>query len=55
MDKASLDKLEELFWRWKRHYQMLEIISQTNLDKTQLKEWKNTIDNYFKIEIKSKL
>ena len=53
MPDLNIDKLEEYVWRWKNHYKMLETIEKTNIDKAQLKIWKNQIDECFRNKIKS--
>lgn len=55
MEDLKLDKLEEYVWRWKNHYKMLAEIEKTNIDKDQLKLWRNQIDECFRSKIKAKL
>lgn len=55
MNNEKLDSLEELIWRWKNHYKMLNDIHKSNMDKTKLEKWKNQIDQCFNEKIKSKL
>ena len=55
MTDLKIEKLEEYVWRWKNHYKMLNTLEKTNLDKEQLKIWKNQIDECFREKIKSKL
>ena len=53
--ELALEKLEEYIWRWKNHYKMLFVLENTDLDKDQLKIWKNQIDQCFREKIKAKL
>jgi hypothetical protein len=55
MSEEDFEVLEELIWRWKNHYKMLEVISQSNITKDQVDLWKNQIDLCFSGKIKSKL
>ena len=49
------EELEELLWRWKNHYKMLKVISESNIDKQQSEIWRNQIDSCFIEKIKIKL
>jgi len=55
MNNEKLNSLEELIWRWKNHYKMLDDIHKSNMDKTKLEKWKNQIDQCFNEKIRSKL
>ena len=55
MNELNIEKLDEYIWRWKNHYKMLDIIDKSNIDKDQIKIWKNQIDNCFRDKIKSKI
>ena len=49
------EKLYDYVQRWRRHYKMLEKISESNLDKKYIELWRSSIDNYFSNKIKSNL
>ena len=54
----EIKEIEELYdyvERWRRHYKMLEKISESNLDKKYIELWRSSIDNYFSNKIKSSL
>ena len=59
MNKLNeMNEYEELYdyvERWRRHYKMLEKISESNLDKKYIELWRSSIDNYFSNKIKSSL
>ena len=59
MNKINeIKEYEELYdyvERWRRHYKMLEKISESNLDKKYIELWRNNIDKYFSNKIKSNL
>lgn len=55
MSEKDFEILEEMIWRWKNHYKMLKIISQSNIAKDQVELWKNQIDSCFIEKIRSKL
>ena len=55
-ENNEFDDINEYIYRWKKHYKMLNDISNnSNFNKKIIDIWRNNIDNHFFEKIKSKL
>lgn len=51
----SLQELQEYLDRWKKHENIIKVLEKSDLNKDEVKIWKNQINLHFASLIKSKL
>jgi hypothetical protein len=56
VDDVTLEELSEWVWRWKNHYRMLDLLSEsTNTDPDLVRQWREKVDECFREKMRARL